>query len=80
MSSIKDPDLSSIPPRKNDNIINNKIKEVNEYLADRGQRNDNVQFVDVVPKEPKYFTSKKVHFKPIGISLLASRLKPFLVD
>ena len=72
--------ISSIPPRKNDNIINNKIKEVNEYLADRGQRNDNVQFVDVVPKEPKYFTSKKVHFKPIGISLLASRLKPFLVD
>lgn len=72
--------ISSIPPRKNDRTINNKIKEVNEYLEDRGKRNDNVQFVDVVPVDPDMFTAKKVHFNKKGKSLLASRLKTFLVD
>ena len=72
--------ISSIPPRKNDRVINSRIKEVNEYLADRGQRKDNVQFVDVVPVESDLFTAKKVHFTQKGKSLLASRLTPFLID
>ena len=32
--------LSAIPPRKNNITINKKIEEVNDYLKDRGQRND----------------------------------------
>ena len=72
--------LSSIPPRYNDRVVNSKIKEVNEYLEDRGKRRDNVEFVDVAPVESNLFTSKKLHFNQKGKSLLASRLKPFLID
>ena len=72
--------ISSIPPRKNNKVINDKIDEVNEYLADRGQRKDNVKFIDVVPKDSQLFYSDKVHFNKKGKSLLASRLKPFLID
>ena len=72
--------ISSIPPRKGNRVINNKIEEVNDYLKDRGQRKDNVKFVDIVPVEPDMFTYKKVHFNQRGKSLLASRLKSFLVD
>ena len=72
--------ISAIPPRKDSNIINKRIKEVNEYLYDRGQRNDFVEFVDVVPTESNLFTKKKVHFNSEGKSIFASRLKPFLLD
>ena len=72
--------LSAIPPRKNNKVINDKITEVNDYLYDRGQRKDNVYFVDVVPKDSKLFTNKKVHFNDEGKSLFASNLKPFLMD
>ena len=72
--------ISAIPPRKDSNIINKRIKEVNEYLYDRGQRNDFVEFVDVVPTESNLFTKKKVHFTSEGKSVFASRLKPFLLD
>ena len=72
--------LNSIPHRKNDSKTNRKIDEVNDYLADRGQRKDNVQFMNIAPVESHFFTSKKVHFNQRGKSLLASRLKPFLVD
>lgn len=70
--------ISSIPPRKNSRIINDKIKEVNDYLKDRGQRNDNVIFADAVPTESSMFTHKKVHFNSIGKSEFAQRLRPFL--
>ena len=72
--------ISAIPPRKDSSIINNKIKEVNDYLYDRGQRKDNVFFVDVVPKESNLFTKKKVHFNDEGKATFARNLKPFLID
>ena len=72
--------ISSIPPRKNNRAINSKIRQVNDYLNDRGKRKDNVSFVDVVPTEPQYFTGKKVHFNDKGKSLFASGLKPFLTN
>ena len=72
--------ISSIPPRKNNSIINERIKEVNDYLKDRGQRRDNVQFVDVVPTDLDMFTYKKVHFNNKGKSEFARRLKSYLSD
>ena len=72
--------ISSIPPRKNNSIINERIKEVNDYLKDRGQRRDNVQFVDVVPTNLDMFTYKKVHFNNKGKSEFARRLKSYLSD
>ena len=72
--------VSSIPPRKNNSIINGKIKEVNDYLKDRGQHRDNVQFVDVVPTSLDMFTYKKVHFNSEGKSSFATRLKSYLLD
>ena len=72
--------LSAIPPRKNNVTINKRIEKVNEYLSDRGQRNDFVEFVNVVPTESKLFTAKKVHFNSEGKSTFATSLKPFLLD
>ena len=72
--------LSAIPPRKNNKTINDRIDEVNGYLYDRGQRKDNVYFVDVVPKDSKMFTKKKVHFNDEGKSVFAKNLKPYLMD
>ena len=73
--------LGPIPPRKNDPVVNGRISEVNDYLKDRGLRRDNVQFAaGVAPVDSNMFTKKLVHFNQKGKSLLASRLKPFLVD
>ena len=70
--------VSSIPPRKNDSSINHRIKEVNEYLRDRGLRGDNVKFVDVIPVESNMFTKKQVHLNDNGKQEFARRLQPFL--
>ena len=72
--------LSAIPPRKNNITINKKIEEVNDYLKDRGQRNDNVEFVNVVPTQPDLFIYDKVHFNNKGKSIFARRLQPFLIN
>ena len=72
--------ISSIPPRKNNSIINGKIKEVNDYLRDRGLRRDNVQFVDAAPTNLDMFTYKKVHFNDSGKSEFVRRIKSYLVD
>ena len=72
--------ISSIPPRKNNSAINHRIKEVNSYLKDRGLRNDNVQFVDVVPVDSNMFTQKLVHLNRNGKVEFAKRLQPFLAN
>ena len=72
--------ISSIPPRKNNRAINHRIKEVNDHLRDRGLRNDNVQFVDVIPIEPNMFTQKLVHLNRNGKVEFAKRLQPFLAN
>ena len=70
--------ISSIPPRKNNRAINDRISEVNDYIKDRGLRNDNVQFVDVAPVDSNMFVKDKVHFNKYGKSEFAKRLQPFL--
>lgn len=72
--------ISSIPPRKNNIAINRRITEVNSYLKDRGLRNDNVQFVDVVPVDSNMFTQKLVHLTRSGKVEFAKRLQPFLAN
>ena len=72
--------VSSIPPRKNDRAINHRIKEVNDYLRDRGLRGDNVKFVDAAPVASSMFTRKLVHFNSEGKREFAKRFQSFLAN
>ena len=49
-------------------------------LKDRGLRNDNVQFVDVVPVDSNMFTQKLVHLNRNGKVEFAKRLRTFLAN
>ena len=70
--------LNSIPPRKNDKRTLSKIKYVNEYLQDRGLRNDNVRTINVVPKMYRYFNRDRIHFNENGKHVYADNIKTVL--
>ena len=72
--------LCSVPPRKDNRTINDRITKLNKYLCRRGDQNDNVIYADVAPTDPKMFTKKKVHFNDKGKSEVARLLKPFIMD
>ena len=70
--------LSSIPPRKNYKRTLSKIKYVNEYLHDRGLRNDNVRMINVVPKMYRYFNRDRIHFNENSKHVYADNIKTVL--
>ena len=72
--------LSSIPPRKTNQTILDKITDVNDYLKDRAKLSDKVYFVDVVPKEYSMFKKDKTHFNRKGLNELARAMRCALIN
>ena len=67
--------LSSIPPRKNNKVTLKRIREINDYLKDRGRLNDDVYYIDVAPKARSMFRKDNVHFNKKGLNAISRNLK-----
>ena len=67
--------ISTIPPRrKNKETIN----YINDFLGDRGARNDRVRLLEAVTKALKYFSKDEIHFNENGKQLYARNIAAFL--
>ena len=67
--------ISTIPPwgKKRDTI-----NYINDYLRNRGARNDPVRLLEAMPQAPMYFSKDVIHFNENGKQLCARNIAAFL--
>ena len=72
--------VNTIPPRRRDRRVLERIEQVNTYLRNRGQRGDGVTCLDEQPHFPSHFSDDKVHFNNIGKATYAKQLADYYVN
>ena len=65
---------STIPTLHGKRETFKRINRVNDYLRERSARNDCVQLLDVVPKQPRYFVKDQICLNRNGKKLYVSNI------
>ena len=61
--------LSTIPPRRNNPNVLEKIAKINTYIKNRGKWNDNVECIQVCPTDQQMYKTDRVHFSEDGTKM-----------
>ena len=66
--------ISAIPPRRNNNLIINKIERLNAHLQQKCSRDQGLHYVQVYPDYVHWYKRDLVHFNRRGDNVYAERL------
>ena len=66
--------IGSVPPRRRNPILLEKINKFNTYLSNRGKKQDGVTFVHAAPTEPEYFKRDNTHFNEHGAVIYVANI------
>ena len=72
--------LNTLPPRRRDIRLNERIKQLNDYIRNRATRGDGVKCHDDYPQFPKCFSPDQVHFNKAGKHVYARQLADYYVN
>ena len=72
--------INTLPPRRRDMRLNDKIQQLNDYIRSRASQGDGVRCHDDHPRFPDCFSNDRVHFNKAGKSVYARQLANYYVN
>jgi hypothetical protein len=66
--------IGSVPPRRRNPVLLDKIRKFNTYLSNRGKQNDNVTFVHAAPTQREHFKRDNTHFNDHGTAIFIANI------